>query len=100
MEIINNPDTSTWDVLTERNIPDDAAISESVERIVRDVRNEGDAAVRRYALQFDGAALTRLELTSEERAAAAEGVRPEVKAAIMQAAKTSRHSIVPSCPRR
>ncbi len=94
MEIINNPDTSTWDVLTERNIPDDAAISESVERIVRDVRNEGDAAVRRYALQFDGAALTRLELTSEERAAAAEGVRPEVKAAIMQAAKniTAFHS--------
>lgn len=87
MEIINNPDRSTWDALTERNVPDDAAIAESVERIVRDVRNEGDSAVRRYALQFDGAAPTRLELTPEERAAAAEKVRPEIKAAIARAAK-------------
>lgn len=87
MEIINNPATNTWDALTERNVPDDAAIARSVEHIVRDVRNGGDAAVRHYALQFDGAAPARLELTPEERAAAAENVRPEVRIAIARAAK-------------
>ena len=53
MEIILNPTPDTWEALAERNIPDDAAIAQSVADIVRTVRNEGDAALRRYALQFD-----------------------------------------------
>ena len=60
MEIILNPTPDTWEALAERNIPDDAAIAQSVADIVRTVRNEGDAALRRYALQFDGAQLTTL----------------------------------------
>lgn len=34
MEILNNPSRDTWDALTERNIPNDAAIEESVREIV------------------------------------------------------------------
>lgn len=87
MEIILNPTPDTWEALAERNIPDDAAIAQSVADIVRTVRNEGDAALRRYALQFDGAQLTTLELSDEELAAAAADVSPEVKQAIATAAK-------------
>lgn len=87
MEIICNPERVDWPALTERNIPDDDAIADSVVRIVGRVRREGDVALRDYALEFDGAVLERLELTPEERRAAAAAVSPEVKDAIARAAK-------------
>lgn len=87
MEIIYNPEKSDWSALTERNIPDDAAIAGSVARIVEQVRREGDRALREYALRFDGAAPECFELTADERRAAAAAVAPAVKTAIAQAAK-------------
>lgn len=41
-----------------------------VAEIIADVRKNGDAALRRYAEKFDGAAAEVLEVTKEERAAA------------------------------
>ena len=87
MQILNNPPRDSWDVLTERNTPDDSAIEASVESIVARVRQEGDEALRSYALQFDGAELGSLELSAEERQAAAELVTPAVKEAIAVAAR-------------
>src|SRR4051812_18064838 len=40
--------------------------AEAVARIIRDVRSEGDAAVRRYAEAFDGAAPANLEVPQDE----------------------------------
>lgn len=87
MEIILNPSPDTWEALAERNTPDDAAIAQSVADIVHTVRTEGDAALRRYALRFDGAQLSELALSDEEMAAAAAQVSDEVKQAIATAAK-------------
>lgn len=87
MEIILNPSPDTWEALAERNTPDDAAIARSVADIVQTVRREGDAALRRYALRFDGAQLTELALSEDEMAAAAAKVASEVKQAIATAAK-------------
>lgn len=87
MKIINNPARAEWDLLTERNVPDDAAIAESVARIVTQVRREGDKALREYALRFDGAAPGRFEMAADERRAAIAAVAPAVKAAIAAAAK-------------
>lgn len=87
MQIIENPSRSTWAELTERNIPDDAAIEQSVADIVAEVRRRGDDALREYAKKFDGVDLTALEVSKEERHAAAERVTPEVKQAIANAAR-------------
>ena len=87
MEIMENPARSTWDALTERNIPDDAAIEESVRNIVETVKARGDEALRAYAQQFDGAELQQIELTAEERRSAAGQVPEKVKRAIAEAAK-------------
>ncbi|MDO4930504.1 MAG: histidinol dehydrogenase [Bacteroidales bacterium] len=87
MQILNNPPRAEWPDLTERNIPDDNAIEASVVAIVERVRQEGDAALRDYALQFDGAKLDSLELSDEERKAAAALVSAEVKTAIANAAR-------------
>lgn len=87
MQILNNPPRTDWAKLTERNIPDDAAIEQSVADIVSEVRRRGDDALRDFARRFDGVELAGLEVTKEERHAAAEHVTPEVKAAIANAAR-------------
>lgn len=87
MEILNNPSRNSWNALTERNIPDDAAIEESVKDIVSNVKRQGDEALRQYARQFDGADIEAIELSEAERRAAAENVPKEVKEAIATAAK-------------
>lgn len=87
MEILNNPSRNQWAALVERNVPDDAAIEESVKNIVAAVREQGDAALRAYALKFDGAELSDIELSKEERDAAAAQVPENVKQAIAVAAK-------------
>lgn len=87
MEILNNPSRDTWDALTERNIPNDAAIEESVREIVATVKAQGDEALRTYAQKFDGAEITEIEISEAERQAATAKVAENVKRAIATAAK-------------
>lgn len=87
MEILNNPSRDTWDALTERNIPNDAAIEESVREIVATVKAQGDEALRTYARKFDGAKITKIEISEAERQAATVKVAENVKRAIATAAK-------------
>lgn len=86
MQTILNPERSAWDALCERNIPDDDAIEAGVRHIVDTVRREGDAALRAFARQFDGADLTDLCLSPDEIERMAEGVAPAVQQAIANAA--------------
>lgn len=87
MDIIINPSRSQWVALTARNIPaDDATVTASVERIVADVAGRGDEALREYALKFDGAKLSSLQISPEEIEASEQQIAPEVKEAINQAA--------------
>ena len=87
MEILNNPSRDTWDALTERNIPNDAAIEESVREIVATVKAQGDEALRTYARKFDGTEITEIEISEAERQAATAKVAENVKRAIAAAAK-------------
>ena len=88
MEIIISPSRSEWDALTARNIPaDDPQVTAAVEQIVTGVRTGGDAALREYALRFDGAALDSLEVSQEEMAEALSRISPEVGQAIENAAR-------------
>lgn len=88
MEIVISPSRSEWDALTARNIPaDDPQVTAAVEQIVTGVRTGGDAALRDYALRFDGAALDSLEVSGEEMAEALSRVSPEVASAIEAAAR-------------
>lgn len=85
MQIINQPKKETWSALCERNVPDDEKVIESVRHIVATVRQEGDAALRRYAREFDHTEITDIELSSEERTALAAQTAPQVAEAIKNA---------------
>ena len=88
MDIIINPPRCDWQSLTERNIPaDDPQVTDSVARIVADVKSRGDEALREYAMRFDHAQLDSLTVSEEEIAEAISRVKPEVAWAIESAAR-------------
>lgn len=87
MQIIINPPSAEWPALTSRNIPDDdPQVAKAVEEIVQGVRNDGDKALRDYALRFDGASLDSLEVSDDEITKAISGIHPDVASAIRAAA--------------
>lgn len=75
-----------------RSETDITALFDTIRPVVEAVRDEGDAALRRYTAQFDRADIPaeRLRATPEEFAAAREALEPEVKAAIERSAQNIR----------
>ena len=63
---------------------------QSVVQILRDVREEGDAAVRRYAKLLDGADLEQFQVDDELIARARESVSPELRESLELAAQRVR----------
>ena len=92
MEIIDirkadSPPAEGW---LRRPVLDTRQLEEKVARIMAEVRRDGDAAVRRFSLEFDKSAPEILELTAAEIAAGAAGLDEALKAAIQQAAENIR----------
>lgn len=69
-----------------RPVFDTKALEATVAAILAEVRDDGDAAVRKYSLQFDKSAPVVTELNAAEIKAGAEGVEAGLKAAIRMAA--------------
>lgn len=63
----------------------DAKLLAEVERIVRRVRKDGDAALLTYAKRFDGVAPAALAVTEVEFQAAEKAVAPDIKRALKEA---------------
>jgi histidinol dehydrogenase len=76
---------------TFRTFGQELAPDEVVRRIIRDVREDGDNAVRFYNSQFDGAAAEGLRVSREEIQDAFEEVPAEVAEALRFAAGRVRH---------
>ena len=78
---------------------------EAVQRIIADVRREGDAAVRRYCEAFDGVALPRARGAAGRDRAALGAIEPELRDALEFAAgrikryhEGQRDAVSPSLP--
>lgn len=85
LNYIKYPDWSMANDLLERPSGDMSVYREKAAAILSAVKNEGDEAVLRFALQFDGAAPEHLAVTTEEMNAATGLLSPELRAAIRQA---------------
>ena len=72
------------DILARRE--DAVDVTETVAGILSAVRREGDAALRRYAKEFDKTSLEALEVPSETLDRAAEDLDPELRAILEEAA--------------
>ena len=85
MEIIKYPDRKKWGELTRRGTMDVTALFDTVRNVLDDVRQEGDAAIRKYEKQFDKVDLDAIRVSEEERNEARNLVSDDLKRAILNA---------------
>lgn len=85
MLVFEYPERAQWPALLQRPVLDTTALETSVGNILAAVKQEGDAAVRRYAQQFDKVQLDALEVTPAEFAHATSILDADLKKAILQA---------------
>lgn len=77
-----NPQSAEWQQILQRPAFDTKQLDDTVSGILNDVKQNGDAAVKKYALQFDKADLTALKVPEEEFTAAVAMVDETLKTAI------------------
>lgn len=82
MRIVRYPEREVWKKILERPHTDISALNGVVDDILEDVRNNGDEAVRRCELRFDGVSLQSLAVTDDEIENAVRSVDAELKEAI------------------
>lgn len=79
------PDRKSWKSIIQRPHLDMSQLSDTVRKVLEDVRNNGDSAVIKYEEKFDHAVLQSLAVSEEELSEAENLVDEELKAAIKQA---------------
>jgi histidinol dehydrogenase len=87
MNIYKNPKPESWTQILQRPVFESKNLFESVQKILDDVKQDGDKAVKKYTRKFDKIDLEDLSCTSEEIAAAKLDVKPELQKAIKEAKK-------------
>ena len=80
--LFNNPPSTDWDLILKRPAFDSSQLEESVSKILLDIKLNGDEAVKKYALKFDGVELNELLVSEDEIKAAESLVSDDLKAAI------------------
>ncbi|OAV75739.1 Histidinol dehydrogenase [Bacteroidales bacterium Barb7] len=85
MEVIRYPQREQWTALLKRPALDVTALFDTVRTVFDDVRENGDAAVKRYGEKFDKAVLSDLLVSEEEMQEAERLVPEELKQAIRTA---------------
>lgn len=66
MQIIKHPPREIWVSLLTRPIFDNTSLFDTVQKVLDDVRLHGDAAIKKYTLQFDKVESDIIEVTKEE----------------------------------
>ena len=86
--IFINPLKEQWKTILQRPAFDRGSLENTVAPILLDVKVNGDAAIKKYAAQFDGVELNELKVSEEEIKEAATLVDDKLKAAIAVAKNT------------
>ena len=88
MKIYTQPTKEMLANILVRPVVNQATLRQKVSGILNDVRSNGDAAIRKYGLQFDGVEIDELLVTDAEFEWAENTLHPDLKSAI-QTAKRS-----------
>jgi len=85
MQVIKYPSREEWTSLLTRPTYDNTLLFDSVQKVLDEVRNRGDKAVKEFTTQFDQVVVENLEVTKEEIAEAEKLVSVNLKQAIEMA---------------
>lgn len=90
MQVIQQPDRSSWAALVQRPTASFQQLEKPVRKVMAAVQKRGDAAVRKYTREFDGVTLRKLEVTEKEINVAVKALDAELKTSIHLAAANIR----------
>jgi histidinol dehydrogenase len=85
MQVYEYPNAATWKALLQRPVMNVQALEAAVKNILQEVKQQGDAAVKKFTLQFDKAAIANLQVAEEEFMKAQQALDATLKAAILSA---------------
>lgn len=87
MPFIKYPKQKSWSEILARPLTDRFVIENSVSAILKDVKEKGDCALKKYTLQFDNIELTSFQVSEEEIKSAEKQIPEKLKSAIHLAKK-------------
>jgi len=85
MNILRYPDKRDWSALLQRPVLNHQALEQQVQRIIQDVADKGDSAVKNYTREFDKYDGDVLEVSSDEIRSSGGEVSRDLKKAIEEA---------------
>ncbi len=87
MNLYRYPDKEVWAEIIQRPVADNFALEKIVKKILKKVKEKGDAAIRKYTKEFDGVKLKNLLVSEKEILTADSLLNDDLKQAIQQAKK-------------
>jgi histidinol dehydrogenase len=90
MQIVKYPKQKDLEQLLKRPMADFSVIEKTVKEILEEVRKNGDAALKKYTLKFDKAAVKQLHVTPAEIKGAGKSIDGKLKSAILTAHRNIR----------
>lgn len=87
MKLYRNPDKKIWKKIIQRPVADNTSLEKVVKKILLNVKEKGEKAIRKYTKKFDGVKLKGFIVSEKEIAAAEPLLSDELKQAIQQAKK-------------
>ena len=87
MKKIYNPERTAWPEVLRRPTQTVAEIEDTVSAIFKELKENGDTALRKYTEKFDGVSLTDLKVSEQEIEEAETWVSEDLKSAIQLAKK-------------
>jgi histidinol dehydrogenase len=85
MKLYKNPAKSEWEELVRRPAMESESLEQSVKKILQEVKQDGDNALRKFTKQFDRADVQELAVDADDFLAAQAALDPKLKAAILSA---------------
>jgi len=90
MKIYKDLDRKDWKEILRRPAMDNASLEKAVSKILKNVKEKGDKAVKKYSKEFDGVSLRTLRVSDKEIKDGEKVLSDELKQAIQQAATNIR----------
>ena len=90
MKIYKDLDKKDWKEILRRPVMDNASLEKAVSKILKNVKEKGDKAVKKYSEEFDRVSLRKFQVSDKEIKDAEKLLSDELKQAIQQAAANIR----------
>ncbi len=87
MQVYKYPQKQDWTNILQRPVLEYEKLKDTVSEIIKDIREKGDKAVKKYTKKFDKVECDNLLVQSEEILEAEKAIKPQLKSAIELAKK-------------